>query len=167
MQERNDLTRADNEMIDALGRLRPAAAGINRDELMFQAGRAAAGRGRWCWPCVSSALAVALCVSLAFHMASKPQSLTEPTWALVEDQHLTGLQADTAQSPAPAGDGQYVLLRNKVLERGLDNLPEPALSTVGAEDDRWLQTLPGYPRPKLQAAPQLKLWNLFVTGEGT
>ena len=46
MHKEEDLTPAERELESALGRLKPAASTLDRDELMFNAGRLAAGRAR-------------------------------------------------------------------------------------------------------------------------
>ena len=63
MHKEEGLTPAEQTLESALGELKPAANTLNRDELMFNAGRAAAGRGRP-WQMLSGALMVLLLCSV-------------------------------------------------------------------------------------------------------
>ena len=59
MQEPTPLTPAELELEAALGSLRPAPPGIDRDRLMFSAGRASVRNPVRRWPAASAALAAA------------------------------------------------------------------------------------------------------------
>jgi hypothetical protein len=59
----------------ALASLAPAAGSLNRDLVLFQAGRAAALKRRWLWPCATASLALfsgALSVFLALSLQAQP-----------------------------------------------------------------------------------------------
>jgi hypothetical protein len=63
MQKEEGLTPAEQELESALGQLKPAANTLNRDELMFNAGRAAAGNKQF-WQMLSGMLMVLLLCSV-------------------------------------------------------------------------------------------------------
>jgi hypothetical protein len=66
-----------NDVINTLARFTPAA-GLNRDELLFRAGRASAPSARW-WKRATAALAVAQAVTLALWLRPpEPQPVAAP-----------------------------------------------------------------------------------------
>ena len=76
----------DPEMIAieaALTELAPRQAGINRDQLMFQAGKHAARRNRWVLPCASAVIAstATLLIVLGFYHP-QPQFVDLPAPAV-------------------------------------------------------------------------------------
>ena len=117
----------DPEMIAieaALTELAPRQAGINRDQLMFQAGKRAGRRNRWALPCASAVIAstATLLIVLGFYHP-QPQFVdmpAPPAGVTVRDQ-LVG--ADDGWRERAEG----LRLRNEVLERGIDALPRPSL----------------------------------------
>jgi len=120
MQNQEDLSPAEKALASALGQVRPTANRLNRDELMFNAGRAAAG-GRGPWQMLSGVLTVLLLGSI----------LTRP--GLNESRELSSPgdtprleMAQVLHHPVQVESGgsmEYVTLREKVIERGLDALP--------------------------------------------
>ena len=65
MQDETDLSPAERELAEALGRLMPAASHIDHDALIYRAGRASMGRQMYTWRVVAATLAVALgCASM-------------------------------------------------------------------------------------------------------
>lgn len=149
MQE-EQLTPAEAELEAALRSLRPARAAIDRDRLMFRAGRASARRGGRIWLGTAVILGAALGLSLAFRPG--PQEVVR----VVEVQR----EPDPARPPAApplthalarsvdwSGRGQYLRLRREVLAKGLDALPEPE-TTAAPELPENLERLLGTPRPK-------------------
>jgi hypothetical protein len=118
----------DPEMIAleaALTELAPRQAGINRDQLMFQAGRRAARRNRWAMPCASAVIASAatlLIVLGSYH--PQPQFVDTPAPAVVPTPRDQLAGADDGWLERAEG----LRLRNEVLERGIDALPRPSLS---------------------------------------
>src|SRR5262245_50294991 len=69
----------------ALARFAPAAARLDRDALMYAAGRASAGRS-WLWPGVATGLAV-LSLTLGLRMLTvKPQVIEKPLYIVEPSQ---------------------------------------------------------------------------------
>jgi len=120
MYEEEGLTPAERELESALGQLKPAPNLLNRDELMFSAGIAAAGKKRP-WQMLSGALTILLLCSVlvridlngAGELSSPPNSAQFQV-------------ARTSHRPVQVESGgslEYVTLRRNVVERGLDALP--------------------------------------------
>ncbi len=119
----------------ALRGLAPRAGGLDRDRLMFRAGRASAPR-RWAWP-LATAVSAAAALALGVLLWARP----EPPARVVE--HVVSLPAeapprapdDPAASPGapdtvPGGAGlagwaSYLQLLPRVARLGLDGLPAP------------------------------------------
>jgi len=128
MQEEDALTGAQREMEAALGRLRPSAPRIDRDALMFRAGRASMRRRGYVWQGLAAGLAVCLGLSLAFRpavrgtqdlaMAPRPAEPAQTAWQFPTPP------ADAESAPSPRGE--YLHLRDLVLAGGIDALPDPA-----------------------------------------
>lgn len=103
----------------ALAALTPQAAGLDRDRVMYLAGRAAAcqpARRRaaaWLWPCATAAsLMLAAVLGLRGPRPSEPAQV-----------------AAFAPSPYQPDANTYLRLRELVLARGVDALPEPTVSS--------------------------------------
>jgi hypothetical protein len=109
----------------ALTELAPRPAGLNRDQLMFQAGRRASRRYRWALPCASAVIAstVTLLIVLGFYHP-QPQIVEVP--APTVGPKVRDLQAGADDGWRERAEG--LRLRNEVLERGIDALPRPSLS---------------------------------------
>jgi hypothetical protein len=117
-------------LADALRGLAPRAGALDRDRLMFRAGRASASRG-WAWPLAalaSTAAAVALGVLLWARPGPPPRVV----------EHVVYLPAEVppraADQPAasPDGDGtgtgswsSYLQMLPRLARWGLDGLPPP------------------------------------------
>src|SRR5262249_29750729 len=118
----------DPEMIAleaALTELAPRPAGINRDQLMFQAGRRASRRCRLALPCASACFAstVTLLIVLGFsHQQPQFVEVAAPAVGPTARDQLAG--ADDGWLDRAEG----LRLRNEVLEHGIDALPRPSLS---------------------------------------
>jgi len=155
MQERENLTPAERELAAALGTLRPAGVSVDRDRLMFLAGRAAAGRGSRAWQCLAVLLAAGLGVLLAvrpgpreterlvYRTIERPahQAVTQPPL------HLAMLTPDQLR-----GHADYLKLRQEVLTRGLDALPAPRAVVGPAEPAETIERLLGT-RPRMRPRP--------------
>jgi hypothetical protein len=123
--EQRELT----ELEAALRRLRPAAAGLDRDEMMFNAGGAAAGRHAGIH--VSTTVLVAVLAALAgagtAWIAAGPSSqhtvlvaAEKPVLRIVE---LSPTLPLAKESEPWTGAGDYLKLRDRVLAEGTDALP--------------------------------------------
>jgi hypothetical protein len=137
MSEAPDLT----ALAADLRRLAPAPAGLDRDALLFRAGRASARRG-WAWP-AATALATATAASLALVLALRPpevQTVERPVVVVVEKQAPTvpQLQPTPPEAPsidatepeptppAPGPAGRYLQVQEHLLRWGLDGLGQPS-----------------------------------------
>jgi hypothetical protein len=118
-QELSDLART-------LAALRPSSAGLERDPLMYEAGRASARpRYRWLWPASTGVLtAVVACLVLALVFRPEPAPVVHfverpaPPPAMVEvDVPLAPAIAEAPTSPS------YWQLQEEMLRHGLDELP--------------------------------------------
>lgn len=103
--------------------LKPAAAGIPRDRLMFEAGRRSAPGGRL-WPCAAAALAL-VSAALGTTLVLRPNP--PPVVRIVEVERpavapILPAPEPPPQSPAPGAD-DYFRLQEQLLSRGLDGLP--------------------------------------------
>jgi hypothetical protein len=164
MQERQDLNGADAELVEALGGLRPRRTTADRDRLLFEAGRAAGRRGRGSWQCLSGVLTLALCVSVGLHFLPQKAAVEMHPGVAREME----IDAGGLVSPGPdVGSAPYLRMRNDVLKKGLDALPQPELSSTNGDSEEWRRELPEYRvRRKLEPL-RLELWKLFYKGDGT
>ena len=127
-----------SEIAAALAALRPAAPAVNRDRLLFQAGRASAPRP-WFWR-ATTAVAVTTAAVLAAVLIFRPAAPANQIERIVyvHDQPPPPLAApkeDKALSPNPPEPAPpepyrrpqtpYTRLEDKVLRWGLDGLDEP------------------------------------------
>jgi hypothetical protein len=120
MQHEESLSPAEQALESALGQLKPAADRLNRDELMFNAGRAAAG-SRSPWQMLSGVLTVLLLGSVLMRPGlNGSRELSSPA----DTPRFEIAQAlDHPVQVESRGSLEYVTLREKVIERGLDALP--------------------------------------------
>jgi hypothetical protein len=120
MQNQEDLNPAEKALESALGQLTPAANRMNRDELMFNAGRAAAGR-KGPWQMLSGLLTVLLLGSVVMRLGmNESRQLPVPPGTAHYEVVRT---SDHPVQVESRGSLEYVTLRRKVVERGLDSLP--------------------------------------------
>lgn len=126
------LTPSEERLEAALGSLKPGAASVNRDALMFAAGRASARRQHYVWQGISVSLLVLLAVSIATRpkpiepqvreilvTASAQSSVAVPPTRRVSEP------IDVAEIEAAA---RYRRLQRAVLERGIEALPASVAS---------------------------------------
>ncbi len=163
----------------ALAALAPAPAALDRDRLMFQAGRAAGGAASWGWPAATGAL-TALAAALALVMVLRPPVVTQTVVVRVpaeatpapappkpepetpaDSPRVTARPAEVATS-SPISPG-YLRLQEQILRWGLDALPAgrpaaPAEPPITVE-----QLLGESPRPS-QPSPWWKLPSLISAG---
>ena len=120
MQHEGNLSPAEQALESALGQLKPTASTLNRDELMFNAGRTTAG-SKGPWQMLSGVLTVLLLGSVVMHLG-----MNEPRQSPVPPDTARYEVAQTSDHPVRVksrGSLEYVTLRRKVVERGLDSLP--------------------------------------------
>ncbi len=127
-----------NEVAAALAGLRPSAPAIDRDRLLFNAGRASAPRP-WFWRTTTAAGATAaavLAAVLIFRPAPPPvevvrvvtvhdQPPAPPTPPKENEPPPAPLEAEPPVPPYPWPTTPYTRLEDKVLRWGLDGLAEP------------------------------------------
>ncbi len=124
------------EEVEALlGGLKPARVIVDRDRLMFKAGRGSAcQRSRWVWPGIAAALAVSLVGVLLHRPAPQqverivyvPAELAQPS--VPPGPAISPAMPTFEPRPAPVlptipNEGNYLQLRREVLEHGVDALP--------------------------------------------
>jgi hypothetical protein len=114
---------------ESLAALRPTPAGIDRDQLMYEAGRKAGTRRGWYWPAATAALLLTTIVlSGVLFFRPVPERLVP---VVIHDLPTApeGF-SPTVQDPIPPPDrgavASYFRLRDEVAEHGLDGLPRPA-----------------------------------------
>ncbi len=141
MHKEEDLTPAERELESVLGRLKPAANTLNRDGLMFNAGRAAAG-GKKPWQMLSGVLTVLLLCSalIRFDMHGPRESSPAGDQGQYRMAQTT-YRPVQIESPRPLA---YPTLRRNIVQHGLDALP---LEQGGGNGDQhksrkqWLESM--------------------------
>jgi hypothetical protein len=117
----------------ALQSLSPAAGSVNRDHLMFEAGRAAARRAARPWQAMTGVLMAALVTVMALPRTvdrpdrvagANPGAPGVPQSAGAELGHAEPLPQPPDMALDPEfGPLVYIQLRRRVLEEGLEALP--------------------------------------------
>jgi len=125
MRNEEGMTPVERELEATLATLAPAAARVDRDRVMFRAGRASAARRSHLWQGLTCILGMVIIVSVA----SRPQ-LT------ARDQHperaTFGMPSPPSQAVVTVDEDrlkafrQYVRTRRAVLDRGVDAIPAPS-----------------------------------------
>jgi hypothetical protein len=119
MYNEEDLTPAEQELESALGQLKPIANTLNRDVLMFNAGRATAGKKRP-WQMFSGVLVVLLlCSVLVRPDLNEVRNLSsgpEPGEFQMAQSSYQPVQAESS------GSLEYPMLRQNIVRYGLDAL---------------------------------------------
>ena len=119
MYNEENLTPAEQELESVLGQLKPIANTLNRDELMFNAGRATAGKKRP-WQMLSGVLTVLLlCSVLVRPDLNGTRSLSSGPEPGQFRMTQTLYQPVQAESP---GSLAYPMLRENIVRYGLDAL---------------------------------------------
>lgn len=122
MSDQTSLTQDEQQIETLLGALHPMRHGTQRDRLLFQAGRASAGHVRM-WQGVSGVCAVLLLCSLVIRTETLPvrSEQSTPQWAAPTVQSVL----DPVQvSHADLDNQAYIRVRSRVLQQGLDALPD-------------------------------------------
>ncbi|HUT95692.1 MAG TPA: hypothetical protein VMY37_39925 [Thermoguttaceae bacterium] len=141
----------------ALSSLTPTPTGVDRDRVMYLAGRAAAGgsldlprrRAWWLWPSATAAsLLLAVTFAAMWHARGEPvvvyrdrpvaapQPAEQPRVATEEKQEVEGEVA--IASPGAPWRTDYLQLRRLVTMRGIDALPESRAAPAShVETLRW------------------------------
>ena len=163
MSDEGTLTPTERQLEAALGALAPARAGIDRDALMFRAGRASSRRGTHAWRATTLVLAAALVVSLLERPGrrvverivrvevEKPAPSPAPTAGPGAQPPTVEVRLDLAQWEARA---RYVELLNRVARQGPSALPRPRAPVLPQTDA--LEGLPDI-RPRLPRGGLLRV----------
>ena len=119
MYKEENLSPAEKALESALGPLKPLANTMNRDELMFNAGRASVGRKRP-WKILSGTLTILLLCSILIHTQTNGvQSLPSGSEQIqFEIARLQNQSVETDSSDLL----DYTMLRDNVLANGLEAL---------------------------------------------
>ena len=141
MHKEESLTPAEQELESVLGQLKPAPNTLNRDELMFNAGRAAAGK-KQPWQMLSGVLTVLLlCLVLIRSDMHGPRESSSPH---DPGQFRMGQTIYRPVQTAPAGSLAYPTLRRSIVRHGLDALPFKQGMSSGAQHKnrkQWLESM--------------------------
>jgi hypothetical protein len=136
-EERIEKLPADLKALEAaLGGMRPAAGAIDRDRLMYLAGRASVDRGRriarFGWPLASAALLL-LSVTLLARQTIWPGGKERIVYLQSGDNEQVAIATSHGFPDLPSswpptthsaeGDSDYLQLRNVVLTRGIEAVP--------------------------------------------
>jgi hypothetical protein len=125
---------------EALARLRPAPGAIDLGQLLFRAGQASVRRRGWAWPGATAAvtlLAAGLGAVLLFRPVPQPaervvivrvETPAPPAESAAREQPSAPVAPPTAAEGADRGPrlADSLRLRQQVLARGVEALPEPA-----------------------------------------
>jgi len=135
----------------ALSSLRPTPTGVDRDRLMYLAGRAAAGsldsprpRGWWVWPSATAAsLLLAVTFATMWHARGEPMVVyrDRPVAAPQPAERPGVATEEEVESASPRKEWRtdYLRLRRLVLTDGIDAAIPQSRSTPAADVEvlRW------------------------------
>jgi hypothetical protein len=163
MQE-DQLTPAEKELAAALGGLTPASPAIDRDRMMYQAGRASARRGARIWQGASALLGACLIVAVAVRPAphgAPPVAGGPKGPPAAPTARATVPAIAAAHVPARPIDASYHRLRSDVLQYGLAALP-PLSESSQAEEPLTLRQPLAPPEADAASRSSLaRLWGLL------
>ena len=146
MQNENGLTPAEKELEAALGGLQPTRAIVDRDHVMFMAGRGSIRRQRRVWQGVSTCLALMLAVSIFVRPGAK---VVEVGLEYVANDRQDVPEVTFASQAAESVDRESLemfwegmRMRRAVLDRGVEALRSPrARRSRGGETSLTVESL--------------------------
>jgi hypothetical protein len=166
MPEEDHVTPAEEELAAALGRLVPVRPRIDRDRMMFLAGRASARRRLSVWQGATAALVVGLVAAVWLRPTVPQRRGAAPAPARRAAAPAAGPVAGPPLRlvPAAGAGASYARLRNEVLAAGLAALPpmsesRPEDELLTLADARRSATL----RPAGQGHMST-VWDLLLSG---
>jgi len=126
------MTPLEDELETALSGLTPAPSSLNRNRLMFRAGRASVRRRNHLWQGICSILAVLLLTSIVSR--SRLAVLDRPDEAMAHQTpsvlpvNVSSLHIERVDRQEAEAFRQYIRTRRAVLDRGVEALPvSPAI----------------------------------------
>ena len=136
MQNEKDLTPALVEIQDALGQLQPASPGIDRDRLIFYAGRNSSRRSSRSWQALSVLLILMLSVSIFYR--TEPEIIDNIEYVYHEPYTSSGEAFKTSNYSTYKWErdrsaANYIILRNRVITQGPEALNSPPLNSTISE----------------------------------
>ena len=141
MHKEEGLTPAEQELESVLGQLKPAANTLNRDELMFNAGCAAAGK-KQPWQMLSGVLMVLLLCSVLIRSdMHRPRESSPPRDSGQFRMVQTTYRPVQTKSPGPL---VYPTLRRDIVRHGLDAWPLKQGISSGVQHKnrkQWLESM--------------------------
>ena len=114
MYEEENLTPAEQALESALGQLKPSTNMMNRDKLMFNAGRASVGR-KQPWQILSGSLTILLLFSVIIRTNLKTRTIEQKPLQIAQSQN----EPAKVESPDSLA---YPKLRESIINHGMDAL---------------------------------------------
>lgn len=140
MQDHDRLTPAERELETLLGGLRPAPGIASRDRVMFLAGQASGRRQRRAWQGVSCCLVAVIAVLALWPPARVTDIGPSPTTIATDHAAPSAFPAefrDSLRLRQSDSLANYLRLRRRVRDRGLDALPPLAPRPASEEEEPW------------------------------
>ncbi|MHC4716096.1 MAG: hypothetical protein ACYS5V_03945 [Planctomycetota bacterium] len=165
MQNHERLTPGERELERTLAACNPSATCIDRDRLLYQAGRAAGRRHRWIWQGAAAAATVVLAVSLA--VRPEPREIERIVLVPVESPGAVSV-ADLDPEAARdrwAEHARYAAVRNELLAGELEALPALPHAVGATRRPPTLHDLLGTRPPEPPASPLARLGTILFGGK--
>ncbi len=136
MYEEENLTPAEQALESALGQLKPALNIMNRDKLMFNAGRVSVGR-KQPWQILSGTLMILLLCSAIIRQNPVSETAEQNQFQIAQTQY----EPDEVETPDSLA---YQKMRENIIKHGLDALQlqqTPRHSEPAMNQKQWLDTM--------------------------
>jgi hypothetical protein len=141
MYEEENLTPAEQALESALGQLKPVTNIMNRDKLMFNAGRASIGK-KQPWQILSGVLTVLLLCSILIHSDLRSNQ-TVPSDSEQNYFQVAQTQYEPAKVESPESMS-YPKLRENIIKHGMDALQlqeTPRHSEPARNQKQWMDSM--------------------------
>ena len=117
---------SDDPLIQRLSQLTPDGSGLDRDALLFAAGRASVRPSR-CWPALAGALALSQVMVLAIFLWPRPAALVPDPDPIKSDLPIVAIEPPLPPVPAEAYEprGLWALREEIIAADGKLPLPAP------------------------------------------
>ncbi len=136
MYEEENLTPAEQALESALGQLKPVSNIMNRDKLMFNAGRASVGR-KQPWQILSGALTILLLCSVIIRPNLNTKTEVKKQFQIARSQ------TEPAKIESPDSLA-YPKLRESIIKNGMDALQlqqTPRHSEPAMNQKQWMDNI--------------------------